>query len=357
MTKYNTIDAFCGAGGLSLGLTNSGYNMLCSFDFDAKCIETLKLNNKYLAHDVRQLDIADVLKHDPCKFFKVKKGELFLLAGGPPCQGFSIQRIGDDSDPRNDLVSRYFDLILKLQPQYFLMENVQGLTGKRGRSLLDSVLSKIQKNGYTIYQNIIDAQDYGVPQRRKRIVVIGERDKINGHTFEFPNPITPEGKRISVKSVIGHLPPPPMDGSDHQDIPHHRRDKLSLKNLERIKSISSGQGRTSLPKHLLADCHKIDASVIGHRNVYGRMTWDDVAPTITARFDSFTRGQFGHPTQNRTISLREGALLQTFPNDYMFSGNKVDIARQIGNAVPPLLGEVIGKQIITYHKTKASHAK
>ena len=126
--------------------------------------------------------------------------------------------------------------------------------------------------------------------------------------------------------------------------------------MERIRAIKEGQGRDNLPDELLADCHRIDSSVIGFRSVYGRMSWDDVAPTITARFDSFTRGKFGHPTQDRTISLREGALLQTFPVDFQFIGNKVDIARQIGNAVPPLMAKHIGASIIeSYKKVVENH--
>ena len=116
--------------------------------------------------------------------------------------------------------------------------------------------------------------------------------------------------------------------------------------------MKEGQGRDDLPKELLADCHKIDSSVIGYRNVYGRMAWDEVAPTITARFDSFTRGKFGHPSQPRSISLREGALLQTFPSDFSFVGNKVEVARQIGNAVPPLLAEQIGRSIIESYERR-----
>jgi DNA (cytosine-5)-methyltransferase 1 len=117
-------------------------------------------------------------------------------------------------------------------------------------------------------------------------------------------------------------------------------------NLKRIQSVKQGQGRDFLPEELLLPCHKVSSSVMGHRNVFGRMWWDKVAPTITARFDSFSRGMFGHPEQDRTISLREGALLQTFPLDYIFIGNKVDVARQIGNAVPVNLAQAIGSEII-----------
>ena len=127
---------------------------------------------------------------------------------------------------------------------------------------------------------------------------------------------------------------------------------MSELNIRRLKALKPGEGRDSLPYELLAECHRIDSSVIGHRNVYGRMAWDDVAPTITARFDSFTRGKFGHPEQLRSISLREGAMLQTFPQDFMFVGSKVEVARQIGNAVPPLLAEKIGRSIIEYFESR-----
>lgn len=172
--------------------------------------------------------------------------------------------------------------------------------------------------------------------------LVGERDD-TGSSYRFPEP---KCVRRTVRDAISFLPEPPLDGSPHPDHPLHRRDRLSEKNLARINALKEGQGRDCLPQDLLADCHKISSSVIGHRNVYGRMAWDDVAPTITARFDSFTRGQFGHPEQPRSITLQEGALLQTFPIDFSFTGSKVAIARQIGNAVPPRLAEFIGASII-----------
>ena len=173
--------------------------------------------------------------------------------------------------------------------------------------------------------------------------------------FQFP---FPESKRhFTVRDAIGHLPAPPMDGSDHPEIPNHRRDRLTEINKKRIKALKPGQGRDNLPEDLLVEAHKVSSSVIGHRNVYGRMDWDKVSPTITARFDSFTRGQFGHPEQTRSISLREGALLQTFPADFIFSGNKIEIARQIGNAVPPVLAEALGHQIIQCHQRKIRDKK
>lgn len=345
-TKFTCIDSFCGAGGLGLGLKQAGYNILLSFDIDQICIDTINANKKYFGHPAESADISDMLNGELLKKCNLERGELFLLAGGPPCQGFSIQRRGSDIDKRNELVLKYGKLIEELYPMYFVMENVTGIAGKRGKTILQQLIEDVEKIGYTVHIKLLDAQDYGVPQRRKRYFIVGERKDLGEH-YEYPHPLD---YRRTVREVIGDLPSPPDDGTDHPDISLHRRDRLSPLNLKRMKSLKEGQGRDDLPMELRADCHKIDSSVIGFRNVYGRMIWDDVAPTITARFDSFTRGQFGHPVQNRSISLREGALLQCFPMDFVFTGNKVDIARQIGNAVPPLLAKQIGKSIIECYR-------
>lgn len=349
---YTCIDSFCGAGGLGLGLKRAGFDILLSFDIDRLCIETIKRNSKYFGHPAETADISDMLNGAILKKCELKRGELFLLAGGPPCQGFSVQRRGSDTDSRNDLVLKYGKLIDELFPYFFVMENVTGLAGKRGKTILQQLIENVEEIGYYVYVKLLDAQDYGVPQRRKRYIIVGERKDMGKH-YEYPSST---GIHRTVRDVIGWLPEPPEDGSDHPEISLHRRDKLSELNLQRIRAIKEGQGRDDLPDNLLADCHKVDSSVIGFRSVYGRMAWDDVAPTITARFDSFTRGKFGHPVQDRSISLREGALLQTFPQDFEFVGNKVDIARQIGNAVPPMMAECIGKSIIdAYEKVGAEN--
>lgn len=346
--KYTCIDSFCGAGGLGLGLIEAGFTVLLSFDIDPICIKTIKANHKYFQHEAVQADISDMLNGELLRRTGLKRGELFLLAGGPPCQGFSIQRRGEDNDPRNQLVLKYAQLIHEVFPMYFVMENVSGLAGHRGKTILQGLLDYTDEIGYSTSVKLVDAQEYGVPQRRKRYIIVGKRKDIKG-TYEYPRTVT---ERHTVRETIGFLPEPPGDGTDHPDYPLHRRDRLSKKNIERIEAIQEGQGRDSLPDNLLADCHKVSSSVIGFRNVYGRMSWDDVAPTITARFDSFTRGQFGHPSQSRSISLREGALLQTFPIDFDFCGNKVDVARQIGNAVPPVLARMIGMSIIESYKAE-----
>lgn len=344
--EYTCIDSFCGAGGLGLGLKRAEFKILLSFDIDKKCVDTIESNKKYFQHPAIVTDIAEMLNNNLLKRCGLKRGDLFLLAGGPPCQGFSIQRRGSDTDARNDLVLKYGQLVNELYPCYFMMENVTGLAGKRGKTILQQLIENVEAIGYRVHINLLDAQDYGVPQRRKRYIIVGERSDMKSN-YKIPVVAI---KHKTVRDAIGNLPIPPEDGTDYIGMSLHRRDRLSEMNLKRINALKEGQGRDDLPKELLAECHKIDSSVIGYRSVYGRMRWDDVAPTITARFDSFTRGKFGHPDQPRSISLREGALLQTFPMDFTFTGNKVDIARQIGNAVPPILAEEIGKSIIACYK-------
>ncbi len=352
MTEYTCIDSFCGAEGLGLGLQQAGFRILSSFDIDPLCIETIRKNKKYFDHPAITADIADMLNGVLLRNCHLKRGELFLLAGGPPCQGFSVQRRGEDADARNELVLKYGRLVDEIFPKYFVMENVTGLAGKRGKTILQQLIEEVESIGYHVHYKLLDAQDFGVPQRRKRYIIIGQRADI-GDNYRYPQPVS---ARCTVRDAIGYLPEPPQDGSDHPDFSLHRRDRLSALNLERIRAIKEGQGRDDLPDALLAACHRVDSSLIGFRSVYGRMSWDDVAPTITAGFDSFTRGKFGHPTQDRSISLREGALLQTFPADFQFVGNKVEIARQIGNAVPPLMAKFIGRSIIdSYREAIGEH--
>lgn len=351
MMEYTCIDSFCGAGGLCLGLQKAGFKILLSFDIDSRCIESFEANKKYFHHPAVTRDIADMLNGRLLNKCGLKRGELFLLAGGPPCQGFSIQRRGNDVDARNDLVLKYGQLVNELYPCYFVMENVTGIAGKRGKTILQQLIEDVEKIGYSVHISLLDAQEYGVPQRRKRYIIVGERKDITSN-YEPPKPT---GVHKTVRDTIGDLPVPPENGTDHPDVSLHRRDRLSSINLKRINALKEGQGRDDLPKELLADCHKIDSSIIGYRSVYGRMAWDEVSPTITARFDSFTRGKFGHPEQPRSISLREGALLQTFPFDFQFAGNKIDIARQIGNAVPPMLAECIGHSIIEHYEKRGDN--
>lgn len=342
--KYKCIDCFSGAGGLCLGMIEAGFNVLYSFDIDPNSISTINANRDYFQrHKAEVRDINDIEPMELLASLGLEPGELDLLAGGPPCQGFSVQRIGSDYDVRNHLVEEYISKVIVIRPKLFLLENVPGIEGKRGKRILHQALKQVEYAGYFIHEKILDAQDYGVPQRRRRVVIVGERKDHEAPMFVYP---VPTGHKVTVRDTIAMLPVPPADGSEHPEVSLHRRDKLSATNIARIQHLMPGQGRDYLPPELLADCHRLSSNTIGHRNVYGRMPWDDVAPTITARFDSFTRGMFGHPEQDRSISLREGALLQTFPMDFTFCGNKVEVARQIGNAVPVKMAKAIGEQLI-----------
>ena len=244
--EFSCIDSFCGAGGLGLGLQRAGFNILLSFDIDRLCIDTIKANTKYFNHPAEVADIANMLNGELLRKCNLKRGELFLLAGGPPCQGFSVQRRGSDIDERNTLVLKYGKLIDELYPMYFVMENVSGIAGKRGKTILSQLIESGKKIGYNVHVNLLDAQDYGVPQRRKRYIIIGERNDM-GNNYKYPSTVS---ERKTVRDTIGNLPVPPEDGTDHPNLPLHRRDRLSELNLRRIRAIKQGQGRDDLPQLL-----------------------------------------------------------------------------------------------------------
>ena len=328
------LDAFCGAGGLSLGFEMAGWDTALAFDNDPIAVDTFNMNHSGQAV---VLDAAETTGRDLLRLSGLAMGECDLLAGGPPCQGFSLQRRGARDDARNELVLRYLDWIQALRPKTFLLENVHAIRGVRGSHLLAEVRAFAQRLGYTTYVETLDAVDYGLPQFRRRAFFVGVA---RSREFEWPSA---ETVRHSVRDAIGDLPSPPQDGSTHPLVPNHYREaRLSAVNRERIRAVPEGGGREDLPLHLQLECHKN-----GHRHLdtYGRMAWDKPAPTITARFDSFTRGRFGHPVENRSVTLREGARLQGFPDSFVFLGNREDGARMIGNAVPPPLAARLAESI------------
>ena len=213
---YKCIDSFCGAGGLCLGLIKAGFDVLYSFDIDAKAIATIKANPEYFKnHKAETRDIFDLKPAELLESLNLKSGELDLLAGGPPCQGFSVQRIGADLDERNHLVEEYISKIIAIRPKMFILENVPGIEGKRGKNILHSALAKVEKSGYFIHEKILDAQDYGVPQRRRRVVIVGERKDHKSPLFEYPDP---QEHKITVREAIAYLPEPPEDGSEHPSV-------------------------------------------------------------------------------------------------------------------------------------------
>lgn len=337
MAKLKVIDCFCGAGGLSLGFEKKDFEVVYAFDFAEDTINTYKNNPQYHHGPAFVRDIHNVSKSSIEKDLGHDIGQIDVVIGGPPCQGFSVQRRGDDNDPRNELVLEYVRLLRELKPKLFIMENVGGILSQRGKPFVKALFDNMAEAGYVIQQKKLLASDYGVPQDRLRVIIVGELTNGGDPTFVYPDPDRSEKK--TVRQAIADLM-----NKDESQVANHKSDKLSPINLKRIRSITEGQGRDSLPEELQLECHKKNN---GHRHLdtYGRMAWDQPAPTITARFDSFSRGRFGHPVLDRTITLREGARLQTFPDDFVFRGSKVEVAKQIGNAVPPVLAERIAEQV------------
>ena len=331
------IDAFAGAGGLSLGLRDSGWTVAFAFDHDPIAVASYRRN---LGPHAEVLDAHALEPRDLMKRTGLKLGECGLLAGGPPCQGFSLQRRGSREDSRNRLVLRFLDYITGLRPRAFLMENVPAIDSVRGRHLVEAVVDRTGDLGYSVYMRTLDAADFGLAQHRKRVFLIGLDERAG--PFEWPEPTT-AGAPLTVEEAFEGLPSPPADGSPHPDIANHYREaRLSETNIERIRHVPPGGGREHLPPQLRLKCHEN-----GHRHLdtYGRLAWDRPSGTITARFDSFTRGRFGHPVEDRSITLREGARLQGFPDWFVFDGSREDGARMIGNAVPPPLAAVLGRAI------------
>lgn len=341
--KPTAIDLFSGAGGFSQGLVSAGFNVLGAFDSWDVAVNTYAAN---FDHPVIQCDLSKITGRTLLDRLGACAGSVDVLVGGPPCQGFSVQRIGSDHDVRNHLVLEFGRLVLELEPRLFLMENVPGLLGKRGKELVSRLTASLENAGYRVSSALINAADYGVPQIRKRVVFVGWKQ--GEPPFSFPSPLISPNAHRTVADAFDGLPSPPLDLTPQPGDTLHRRTRLSALNQRRIELIPPGGGMQDLPDELKVDCHKIGADKIGHRYVYGRLAPDRPSATITARFDSFTRGKFGHPVEARNITLREGARLQSFPDTFKFMGTQEEIAALIGNAVPPAVAEMLARAAAQY---------
>jgi DNA (cytosine-5)-methyltransferase 1 len=323
------VDSFCGAGGMSLGFEAAGFSTRLAFDMDADCISTFKRNvspNAYVA-DVndkrlkRQIDEA------------VGKSP-FVVIGGPPCQGFSQQRRGQDLDARNNLVLGYAKLIqgLARSPIAIVLENVTYLDSPRGRDVFAGYTKAISAQGYQLFRHDLNSASFGIPQLRNRIIIVALKRGIAAH-YNGPVAITPH-RWPTVGEALAGLP----DTSEHsllrQMIPNHEASKEGQLNKQRVAYVDMGGGRLAIPPQLQLACH---STYDGHLDVYGRLDWFSQARTITGGFDSFTRGEFAHPFRHRSITPREAARIQGFPDWFVFEGNRASLRRQIGNAVPPPL--------------------
>lgn len=321
--KPTAIDLFCGCGGLSEGLRKAGFRIIGAIDADKTAAKTYKLNHREVqtwANDVRDLSARVITRK-----LKIRKGELDLLAGCPPCQGFSTMRTLNGNRPnrdrRNDLLFEFLRFAEDLLPKAVMMENVPGLaTNHRFKRFC----SRLEDLGYIGEYRVLNAAQFGVPQRRYRLIYLAGR----GERVPFGNP-----SKLSktVRSAIYSLRPSGNSGDALHDMPERRTPEIK----KIIRAVpKNGGGRTDLPDKQQLDCHK---SCDGFKDVYGRMAWDRVAPTITTGCFNPSKGRFLHPTRNRAITIREAALLQGFPKRYQFDAKdgKVALALLIGNALPP----------------------
>lgn len=337
MNKFTAIDLFCGAGGLTTGLKQAGFQVIAGVELNPIAAETYQLNHgehKLYNCDIKQLDPYLVMKD-----LSIRPGDLDLLAGCPPCQGFSTLRTRNQSssvnDDRNDLVFDFLRFVSAMHPKTIMMENVPGLA-KDPR--IQAVLEELIKLGYSVNENTIqvkNASDYGVPQRRKRMILQTSR------FGEIGEPTRSE-KITTVYDAIGKLPKAGTSDDELHDYPENRTSKTRAL-IEKIPL--DGGSRRDLPKEFWLPCHiKSPHSYI---DVYGRMSWNNVAPTITGGCTNPSKGRFLHPSEHRAITLREAALLQSFPPDYKFSLKRgKDVASlMIGNALPP---EFIKRHAISF---------
>jgi DNA (cytosine-5)-methyltransferase 1 len=332
------IDLFCGAGGLSHGFRLEGFDVVAGIDFDSKCRYPFEQNNDapFLLKDVAEIDADDLASHFIPDLPRI-------LVGCAPCQPFSKYSQGRE-DGRWQLLEHFSRLICEVKPDVVSMENVPRLRKFMDSSVFNAFVRTLRNNDYFVDWKVAYCPDYGIPQSRSRLVLIASK---------FGPPGVPEATRApenypTVRDAIGHLPPIDAGGADDDD-PLHRCSELSANNARRIQASLPGGSWRDWDDDLVTPCHRRETGQ-GYSSVYGRMKWDEPAPTITTQFFGFGNGRFGHPEQDRAISLREGALIQTFPRDYAFvpEGQKVEIktlGRLIGNAVPVGLGRAIARRI------------
>lgn len=351
--KLYAIDLFSGCGGVTSGLKKAGIQVCAAVEINEVAVETYRKNNREVA--VIQRDIRSVKGDELRKAAGISGEDLLLLVACPPCQGFSAIRNGGEDDKRNELVFEYIRLVKELNPQFILMENVAGMSRGKGKETFKKAYEEFDKL-YKCKYDILNAADYGVPQTRRRLVLHGirrdlyESGKDKGITVQLPAPthVAASRKKEDCKlpvwnnaDVILGLPEIPAGGEcTEKGVYNHVCNSMSDTNIKRIKYIRKHGGtRTCLPETLALNCHK---NKTGHTDVYGILDLNKPAPTITGGCMHYSKGRYGHPFQNRALSAREAARLQSFDDDYIFCGNNAQIALQIGNAVPVELAKASG---------------
>ena len=340
--RITAVDLFCGVGGLTRGLLNSGIQVTAGFDIDPACRYAYEHNNKPAVFieesvsDIKGSDLAALYPDDSIR----------VLAGCAPCQPFSRYTQGSDhsQDEKWGLLYQFGRLIQEMKPEIVSMENVPELSR---HDVYHDFVTLLEKNGYNVSASDVYCPDYGIPQSRTRLVLFGS---LLGPIAIIPKSHSEKNYR-TVRDAIGSLPAIESGQTDRKD-KLHRSVGLSDTNMKRIMASIPGGSWRDWPEDLVAACHK-EESGRHYASVYGRMKWDEPSPTITTQFYGFGNGRFGHPEQDRAISLREGAILQSFPRTYTFVEPRKEISfkeigRLIGNAVPVKLGRLIGKSIIKH---------
>lgn len=334
------IDFFCGGGGTTRGLLNAGIEVLAGVDICDDYRQTYEENNHcvFLAKSITDITRDDILALIP----NIDVANDVLFTGCAPCQPFSQQRNIPEEHRDRNLLIEFGNVIEAYRPAYVLVENVPGIKG-RGGDVFQRFLAILDRLEYRRMYSVLNAKDYGVPQNRNRLVLIASR------VTDVMLPQPEYGKDgmpyRTVADAIANYPP--IEAGQQCDfVSNHKAARLVDLNLRRIRATEhDGGSRTSWPAELMLECHKSKSA--GHTDVYGRMAWNSVSPTLTSKCCSLSNGRFGHPEQDRAISFREAAALQSFPDDYVFYGvSESIIGRQIGNAVPVLLAEALGRTLL-----------
>jgi len=338
--RITAVELFCGAGGLAHGFFLEGIDVIAGFDLDKTCKYAYEKNNstKFIEQDVSGLDGQEIKELFP-------EGSIKVLAGCAPCQPFSpYTRTKKKENDKWDLLYEFSRIINQVHPDIVTMENVPTLKSFDGGRVFSDFVENLKKEGYHLWYQVVNCLDYGLPQHRRRLVLLASR--LGDITLIHRTHSSKE--YLTVEDAIGDLEPIVAGASSKKD-PLHKARNLEPKNMLRIKETPEGGDWRSWPKELVLDCHKKETGK-SFGNVYGRMIWKQPSPTITTEFLGLGRGRFGHPVQDRAISLREAALLQSFPFYYNFIDPKAlssteRIAIHIGNAVPVRLGQIIAQSI------------
>ncbi len=341
-------DFFSGCGGTSKGFVEAGIDIVWAIDNDPHAANTFRRNFPGIHFEERDINELDPNSLDP--FIAECGDEPILFTGCAPCQPYSQQNKQDDpEDERRTLIEQFGNFVAQYHPHYVFVENVPGIqrTDPEADSPFGVFLQTLNENGYRHIHRLVDSRSYGVPQRRIRLVLIASRLG----ELEFPEKTHGRGTSNSDYSTVRewiHDLPPIAAGEAHPGIPNHQAATVSKLNLERLQHTPIAGDRRDWPEYLRLKCHD---GYDGHTDVYGRLKWDGPASCLTTKCTSISNGRFGHPEQNRAISAREAASLQTFPRDFIFDGGLRAVSRQIGNAVPVLLAKRFGENFISHYQT------